>query len=142
MKSGFLAGYPLMDVRIILCGGSHHEVDSSDISFEAAASIAVKDGLKKADPALVEPIMKVEIITPKEYMGEIIGNINSRRGKIDKTELYGEMQIIKSFIPLSELFGYATNIRSLSKGRANFVMEFLCFEEVPEEKTKEIIKKY
>jgi elongation factor G len=142
MKNGFLAGFPLMDIKIILCGGTFHEVDSSDIAFEAAASIAVKEGIKKADPALVEPIMKVEIITPKEYMGEIIGNINSRGGRIDKTELYGEMQIIKSFIPLSELFGYATNIRSLSKGRATFVMEFACFEEVPEEKAKEITKKY
>ena len=131
MNSGILAGYPVVDVKVTLFDGSYHEVDSSEMAFKIAGSMGFKDGCKKADPVLLEPIMKVEIIVPEEYMGDVIGGINSRRGRIEGMDSRAGAQIIRTFVPLSEMFGYATALRSTTQGRGVFSMEISHFEEVP-----------
>lgn len=128
---GVLAGYPVTDVKITLFDGSYHEVDSSDMAFKIAASQAFKDGVLKGDPVLLEPIMKLEIIVPEEYMGDVIGDLNSRRGRVEKIDFVNNTRVIKALVPLAEIFGYATTLRSLTQGRGIFSMEFSHYEEMP-----------
>lgn len=128
---GVLAGYPVTDIKVTLFDGSYHEVDSSDMAFKIAASQAFKDGVLKGDPVLLEPIMKLEIIVPEEYMGDVIGDLNSRRGRIEKIDFVNNTRVIKALVPLAEIFGYATTLRSLTQGRGIFSMEFSHYEEMP-----------
>ena len=131
LKAGILAGYPLEDIRVELVFGSYHDVDSSEIAFRIAGSMAIKDACRKADPVLKEPIMKVEVVTPEEYLGEVMGDISSRRGKVDGMNQRKDVQIINASVPLSQMFGYATDLRSLTQGRAVFHMEFSYHKQVP-----------
>ncbi|NDK08517.1 elongation factor G [Candidatus Gracilibacteria bacterium] len=128
---GYLAGYPMVDIKATLTFGSYHEVDSSELSFRIAASKAFREACKKASPVLLEPIMKVEVNTPEEYMGDVLGQINSKRGRIEEMGQRGQAKIINCFVPLSEMFGYATDLRSATQGRAVYIMEFDHYEEVP-----------
>jgi len=136
-KSGVLLNYPVIDVEVKLIDGSFHEVDSSDLAFKMAASIAFTDGLKKGSPILLEPIMSLEVVTPDEYLGDVIGDLNSRRAKIERITQKGNTKIVKGLVPLSEVCGYATSVRSLTQGRAAYTMEPSCYQEVP----KHIIEK-
>ncbi|OGO77870.1 MAG: translation elongation factor G [Clostridiales bacterium GWB2_37_7] len=138
MKNGVLAGYQVLDIKVTLFDGSYHEVDSSEMAFKIAGSMAFKDGCRKADPVLLEPIMKVEITVPEEYMGDVMGDVNSRRGRIEGMEARMGAQVIRSFIPLSEMFGYATDLRSKTQGRGVYAMEMHHFEEVPKSITEKI----
>ncbi len=131
MDSGVLAGYPVVDVKVSLFDGSYHEVDSSEMAFKIAASMAFKEGAKKAQVTLLEPIMMVEVVTPEEYMGDVIGDLNSRRGKIQTMEKRASAQVIRAMVPLAEMFGYATDLRSKTQGRATYTMQFDHYEEVP-----------
>ncbi|MFO0754688.1 MAG: elongation factor G [Thermodesulfovibrionales bacterium] len=141
MEGGVLAGYPLVDARVTLVDGSYHEVDSSEMAFKIAGSMALKEGAKKAQIVLIEPIMSVEVVTPEEYMGDVIGDLNSRRGKIQSMEKRSGAQVIKSMVPLSEMFGYATDLRSKTQGRANYTMQFSHYEEVPKNIMDTIVAK-
>ncbi len=140
MESGVLAGYPVVDIRVTLFDGTYHDVDSSEMAFKIAGSMAFKEAMKKADPVLLEPIMKVEVVVPDEYMGDVMGDLSSRRGRVEGMEARGAAQVIKCFVPLKEMFGYATNVRSLSQGRATYTMQFDHYEEVPNNIAEEIIK--
>jgi elongation factor G len=131
----------MVDVKVILYDGSYHEVDSSEMAFKIAGSMAVKAAAHKAKAVLLEPIMSVEVVVPEEYMGDVIGDLNSRRGRIEGMELRGTTQIIKSMVPLSEMFGYATELRSRTQGRGSFTMHFGRYEEVPASIGEEIIKR-
>ncbi len=131
MESGILGGYPVVDVKVTLVDGSYHEVDSSEMAFKIAGSMAFKDGMAKANPVLVEPIMKVEVFVPEEYMGDVIGDLNSRRGRIEGMEPRSGAEVIRAFVPLAEMFGYATSLRSRTQGRGNYSMEFHHYDEVP-----------
>ena len=131
MNSGVVAGYQVLDVRVTLVDGSYHEVDSSEMAFKIAGSMAFKDGMKKADPVLLEPIMKVSVTVPEEYMGDVMGDLNSRRGRIEGMEARNGVQVINAFVPLAEMFGYATALRSRTQGRGVFTMQISHFEEVP-----------
>ncbi|TYB96145.1 MAG: elongation factor G, partial [Kosmotoga sp.] len=139
MDSGILAGYPIVDIKVTLLDGSFHEVDSSEMAFSAAGAKAFRKGLRKAKPTLLEPIMDVEILTPKEYMGDVIGDVNGRRGSVKSMEPKENIQIIKAEVPLSEMFGYATALRTITQGRANYSMEFSYYDEVPMNKSEELI---
>jgi elongation factor G len=141
MEGGVLAGYPVVDVKTTLIDGSYHEVDSSEMAFKIAGSMAFKEGAKKAQLALLEPIMSVEVVTPEEYMGDVIGDLNSRRGKIQSMEKRGTAQTIKSSVPLAEMFGYATDLRSKTQGRATYTMQFSHYEEVPKNIMEGIVAK-
>ncbi|MGD0795012.1 MAG: elongation factor G [Dehalococcoidales bacterium] len=141
METGVLAGYPVIDVKATLYDGSYHEVDSSEIAFKMAGSIALRDGVRKAKPVLLEPVMKLEIVTPEQFLGDIIGDLNAKRGHINKVDTKGEMYIIHCLIPLAESFGYATRLRSLTQGRATHSLEFNSYEQLPAELTEEIIEK-
>ncbi|MDY6907906.1 MAG: elongation factor G [Chloroflexota bacterium] len=141
LDSGALAGYPIVDVKAVLYDGSYHEVDSSDIAFRIAASMALKDGVRKAGPVLLEPIMKLEIATPEEFLGEIIGDINSRRGHIVGMDSSGTLKMVSCLVPLAETFGYTTDLRSLSQGRATYYMELYSHEEVPTQLADQLIAK-
>jgi elongation factor G len=141
MESGVLAGYEVKDVKITLYDGSYHEVDSSEIAFKIAGSMAFKEGCRKASPVLLEPVMKVEVVLPDEYMGDIIGDLNSRRGRIEGMEARPGTQIIRALVPLSSMFGYATDMRSKTQGRATYTMHFAHYEEVPKQIADEIIAK-
>jgi len=141
MGSGVLAGYEVKDVKVSLYDGSYHEVDSSEIAFKIAGSMAFKDGCKKASPALLEPVMKVEVVLPEEHMGDVIGDLNSRRGRIEGMEARPGTQIVKSVVPLATMFGYATDLRSRTQGRATYTMHFSHYEEVPKQIADEIIAK-
>jgi len=140
MEKGVLAGYPLIDLQVTLYDGSFHEVDSSEFAFKIAGSIALQEGAKRAKLVLLEPIMKLEVISPSEFFGTVIGDLGARRGKIEETEDRGEMKIIRAKVPLSEMFGYATSLRSLTEGRGTFTMEFDRYEETPQSITQEIIE--
>jgi len=140
MQSGVLAGYPVVDVRVTLFDGSYHEVDSSDMAFRIAAAQAFREGMKKADPVLLEPIMKVEVVVPEEYMGDVMGDINSRRGRIEGMELRGNAQVIRAYVPLAEMFGYATDLRSKTQGRGTYTMQFDHYEEVPKNIADKILE--
>ncbi|MBN1492543.1 MAG: elongation factor G [Candidatus Omnitrophica bacterium] len=139
-QNGVLAGYPVVDVKITLTDGSFHEVDSSEIAFKVAGSIAFKDAMKKASPVLLEPVMQIEVTVPPEYMGDIMGDLSARRCKVDMMEDRAGAKIIRGLVPLSEMFGYANAIRSLSQGRANYSMEPKCYHEVPKSLAKELIE--
>ena len=141
MENGVLAGYPLVDVKAKLYDGSYHDVDSSETAFKVAASLALKEAAKHADPAILEPMMSVDITVPEEYLGDVMGHVNSRRGRIEGTEARGNAQIVKSFVPLSEMFGYATTLRSSTQGRGTFTMQFDHYEAVPKSIQEEIISK-
>ena len=141
MESGYLAGYGIEDVQVRLYDGSFHEVDSSEIAFKVAGSMAFKEALAKAKPVILEPIMRVEVVVPQEYMGDIVGDLNGRRGQVNHMEPRGDSQVINAFVPLSEMFGYATAVRSLSKGRANYSMHFDRYKEIPAQISAEIIAK-
>lgn len=136
---GILAGYPLVDVKAIVFDGSYHEVDSSEMAFKIAGSMAFKDAAKNAKPVLLEPIMSIEIVTPEEYMGDVIGDINARRGRIQHIERRGNVQVIRSQAPLAEMFGYATSLRSKTQGRATYTMQFSHYDEVPKGVSEGII---
>ncbi len=139
LTSGVLAGYPMVDVRVTLTYGSYHEVDSSEMAFRIAGSLAVKKAARQAHPVLLEPIMAVEVVTPEEYMGDVIGDLSSRRGRVEGMDQRGTSQVIKAYVPLSDMFGYATDLRSRSQGRATFSMQFHAYSEVPEAIAKEIV---
>jgi elongation factor G len=141
METGVLAGYPVVDVKATIYDGSYHEVDSSELAFKMAGSMALRDGVKKAKPILLEPVMKLEVVAPEQFLGDIIGDLNSRRGHIGKVETQGEMYVIHCLIPLAETFGYATALRSLTQGRATHSLEFNSYEPLPAEMTDEIIEK-
>ncbi len=141
MQNGLVAGYPVVDVRAVLFDGSYHEVDSSEIAFKIAASLALKEAAKKCNPVLLEPVMRVEVVVPEEYVGNVIGDIVSRRGRPEGQEMRGNAQVIKACVPLSEMFGYATALRSNTQGRGTFTMQFDHYEEVPKSIAEEIIKR-
>ncbi|EHL07895.1 translation elongation factor G [Desulfitobacterium hafniense DP7] len=141
MQNGIQAGYPVMDIRATVYDGSYHDVDSSEMAFKIAGSMAFKAGAAKADPAIIEPVMKVEVTVPEEYMGEVIGDMNSRRGRIEGMEATGTAQIVRGFVPLSEMFGYATDLRSKTQGRGVYVMMFDHYEEVPKNIAEGIVAK-
>ncbi|MDC9607091.1 elongation factor G [Xenorhabdus griffiniae] len=140
LKSGVLAGYPIVDVKVALFDGSYHDVDSSEIAFKIAASMAFKEGFMKAKPVLLEPIMKVEVETPEDYMGDVIGDLNRRRGMIDGMDDIATGKIVRAQVPLSEMFGYATDLRSQTQGRASYSMEFLKYNEAPSNVAQAIIE--
>ncbi|HUP69465.1 MAG TPA: elongation factor G [Acidimicrobiales bacterium] len=139
LTSGVVAGYPMVDVRAILTYGSYHDVDSSEMAFKIAGSMAVKEAAKRAKPCLLEPIMLVEAVTPDEYMGDVIGDLNSRRGKMEGMEQRGSSQVIRTQVPLSEMFGYVTDLRSKTQGRATSTMQFHSYQQVPETIAREIV---
>jgi elongation factor G len=139
MESGILAGYPVVDVKVELTDGSYHEVDSSEIAFKVAGSMAFKEAMKRSRPKLLEPVMAVEVITPEDYLGDVMGNLNSRRGRVESLEPVGNAQVIKASVPLAEMFGYATDLRSMTQGRAEFTMQFDRYEEVPQSIAAEIV---
>ena len=141
LEGGVLAGYPMSDLKAVLYDGSYHEVDSSEMAFKIAGSMAIKEAAKRAKPVLLEPIMSVEVVVPEEYMGDVIGDLNSRRGRIEGMELRGTTQIIKAMVPLSEMFGYATELRSRTQGRGSFTMHFGRYEEVPSALSEEIVNR-
>ena len=139
MNSGVIAGYQVLDVKVTLVDGSYHDVDSSEMAYKVAASMAFKDAMKKADPVLLEPIMKVDVTTPDDYLGDVMGDINSRRGKIEGMDAISGAQTIHSFVPLSEMFGYATDLRSKTQGRAVYSMEPSHYEPVPKSIQEKLI---
>jgi elongation factor G len=139
MQSGVLAGYPVVDVRATLVFGSYHDVDSSEMAFKIAGSMGFKEAAKRAKPVLLEPIMSVEVVTPDDYMGDVIGDLSSRRGRVEGMEQRGNSQVIKSQVPLAEMFGYATDLRSRTQGRATYTMQFNSYQEVPESVSREIV---
>jgi elongation factor G len=139
MEGGVVAGYPLVDLRALLLTGSSHDVDSSEMAFKIAGSMALKKAARRAKPALLEPIMEVEVVTPEDYMGDVIGDLSSRRGKIEGMEQRGNAQVVRAHVPLAEMFGYATDLRSRSQGRATYTMQFDSYQQVPESIATEII---
>ncbi len=141
MRNGVFAGYPVVDVKVTLFDGSFHEVDSSEMAFKIAGSIGFKEAAEKADPVLLEPIMDVEVVTPEDYMGDVMGDLNARRGKIEGLNTRKDAQIIKAKVPLSEMFGYSTQLRSMTQGRAIFTMQFAYYEAVPQNIADQIVEK-
>jgi elongation factor G len=141
MDTGVLAGYPMVDVKVALIDGSYHEVDSSEIAFKIAASMAFKEACRQASPVLLEPIMEVEVVTPDEFMGDVIGNLNARRGKVQGMESRSGAQVIAAKVPLKEMFGYATDLRSMTQGRATYTMQFSHYEAAPQTISEEITAK-
>jgi elongation factor G len=134
-----LAGYPVINVQVTLHDGSFHEVDSSEIAFKVAGSLAFQDAASRAKPVLLEPLMEVEVVTPEEHMGDVIGDLNGRRGKITHIEPRVGTQVISAFVPLAEMFGYATQLRSMTQGRATYSMQFDHYDEVPGSIAQEIV---
>jgi len=141
METGIVAGYPMTDIKVTLVDGASHDVDSSEMAFKIAGSMAFKEAAKKAKPVLMEPIMRVEVITPEDYMGDVIGDLSSRRGRIEGMENRGNAQLVKAEVPLAEMFGYATDLRSRTQGRATYTMQFECYRDVPGSVAEEIIAK-
>jgi elongation factor G len=139
MEGGVLAGYEMVDVKATLYDGSYHDVDSSEMAFKIAGSMAFKEAARKASPVLLEPVMSVEVVVPDEFMGDIIGDLNSRRGRVEAVEHRAGSQVIKAFVPLSEMFGYATDMRSRTQGRATFSMHFSRYEQAPQSVAEEIV---
>ena len=136
LTTGVVAGYPVVDVRVVLVDGSYHDVDSSEMAFRVAGSMALKEALRRADPVLLEPVMDVEVITPPEYMGDLMGDLAARRGKVAGMTDRGDAQVIGASVPLEEMFGYSTRLRSLSQGRAVFTMQFSHYDEVARPKSE------
>jgi elongation factor G len=145
LETGIYAGYPVVDVKVTLFDGSFHEVDSSEMAFKIAGSLAIKDAFQRADPVILEPVMRVEATMPEAFMGDVIGDLNSRRGHIDAMEARGEgqhrTQVVRAFVPLAQMFGYATDLRSMTQGRATYSMEFSHYAEVPQSITSELVQK-
>ena len=141
MQLGVLAGYPLVGIKATLLDGAYHDVDSSEMAFKIAGSMVLKEAVRKADPVLLEPIMAVEVRTPEDYMGDVIGDLNSRRGQIQAMEDISGAKVVKAVVPLSEMFGYVGDLRSKTQGRANYTMQFDSYAEVPRNVAEEIIKK-
>ena len=141
MDGGVLSGYPVIDLSATLYDGSFHEVDSSDIAFKIAASMAFKNAVRRAHPTLLEPIMRMEVITPEDFLGDILGDLNARRGHITSIDTLGEVKTICCFVPLAETFGFATDLRSMSQGRATHFMEFHRYEELPQPLAEQVVAK-
>ncbi len=139
MENGIIAGYPVVDVKVTLNDGSYHDVDSSEMAFKIAGSMGFREGAKKANPAILEPVMSVEVVTPEEYMGDVMGDLNGRRGKVEGMEPRGNAQVVNANVPLSEMFGYSTDLRSKTQGRATYTMQFSHYEQAPKSIAKEII---
>jgi len=139
MENGIIAGYPVVDVKVTLNDGSYHDVDSSEMAFKIAGSMGFREGAKRAKPAILEPVMSVEVVTPEEYMGDVMGDLNGRRGKVEGMEPRGNAQVVSAHVPLSEMFGYSTDLRSKTQGRATYTMQFSHYEQAPKSITEEII---
>jgi elongation factor G len=139
MESGVIAGFPVVDIRVELIDGSYHDVDSSEMAFKIAGSMAFKNAMQRAKPKLLEPVMAVEVVTPEEYLGDVMGNLNQRRGRVEHLEPRGNAQAVRARVPLAEMFGYATDVRSMTQGRATFTMQFDRYEEVPQGIAGEIV---
>ena len=139
MENGIIAGYPVVDVKVTLNDGSYHDVDSSEMAFKIAGSMGFREGAKKAGPAILEPVMSVEVVTPEEYMGDVMGDLNGRRGKVEGMEPRGNAQVVSAHVPLSEMFGYSTDLRSKTQGRATYTMQFSHYAQAPKSITEEII---
>jgi elongation factor G len=139
MDTGPKAGYPMVDVKVTVVDGKYHEVDSSEVAFKIAANMAFNEAARRAKPILLEPIFKVEVVTPEEFMGDVIGDLNRRRGRIEGMEPRGNAQVVTAYAPLSEMFGYSTDLRSASQGRANYTMQFERYDEVPSHVAEEIV---
>jgi elongation factor G len=142
MDAGVLIGFPVVDVKVTLTDGAYHDVDSSVLAFEIAGRMGFRQALREAGPKILEPIMKVEVVTPEDYMGDVIGDLNSRRGQIQGTEARGVATMIEAFVPLANMFGYVNNLRSMSQGRAQYSMQFDHYEQVPNATAEEIMAKY
>ncbi|WKY48376.1 elongation factor G [Eubacteriaceae bacterium ES3] len=140
MQNGVLAGYPVLDLKVTVYDGSYHDVDSSEMAFKVAGSMAFKNGMRKADPVILEPVFKLEVVIPEEYMGDVMGDINSRRGRVEGMEMRGGAQVINGYVPLAEMFGYATTLRSKTQGRGVYTMQFSHYEAVPKSVSEEIIE--
>jgi elongation factor G len=138
LSAGPLAGYPVLDVKVRLYDGSYHEVDSSEMAFKICGSMAFKEASRRADPVLLEPMMDVEVVTPEEFMGDVIGDLNSRRGRIRSMDARGGAQVVKATVPLATMFGYATDLRSKTQGRATYTMQFDHYEPVPASVSEEL----
>jgi elongation factor G len=141
LESGVLAGYPTVDVKAMLVDGQYHDVDSSEMAFKIAGQMAFKKAAEMAKPVILEPIMSVEVVTPEEYMGSVVGDLNSRRGRIEGMEALGNAQVVRAQVPLSEMFGYSTDLRSATQGRATYTMQFAVYQEVPTNVATEIVKR-
>jgi elongation factor G len=141
LAGGVIAGFPVIDVKATLIDGSYHEVDSSEMAFKIAGSMAAKSGVEKADPAILEPVMKVEVTMPEEFMGDVIGNLNARRGQIEGIDERSSSRVVRALVPLAEMFGYATELRSMTQGRATYSMELDRYAEVPNSIASELIAK-
>jgi elongation factor G len=141
MEFGVLAGYPMVDVKVTLTDGAYHEVDSSELAFKIAGSMAFKEAARRASPVIMEPVMSVEVTTPEDFMGDVIGDLNSRRGQIQAMDERGGARIVKATVPLSEMFGYVGDLRSKTQGRASYSMQFDSYAEVPANVAKEIVAK-
>jgi elongation factor G len=139
MTNGVLAGYPTVDIRATLLDGKYHDVDSSEMAFKIAGTMVFKEAARKAKPVLLEPIMAVEVVTPEEYLGDVMGDLSSRRGKLEGTEQRGNAQVIRAQVPLDRMFGYATDLRSKTQGRANYTMQFDSYQPAPSNVQEEII---
>src|SRR5262249_55196238 len=139
MESGVVAGYPVVDIRVVLQAGSYHDVDSSEMAFKGAGSMAFKAAIQRAKPKLLEPVMAVEVVTPEEYLGDVMGDLNARRGQVEGLEPRGNAQVITAKVPLATMFGYATDLRSTTQGRATFTMQFDRYEDVPQSIAGEIV---
>jgi elongation factor G len=140
MQRGIIAGFPMVDIKAVLVDGSYHEVDSSEMAFKVAGSMAFQEGAKAARPVLLEPIMEIEVVTPEEFMGDVIGDLNARRGKISGIEPRAGVQVIAGSVPLASMFGYATDLRSRTQGRATYTMQFSHYDEVPSGIADDVIK--
>src|SRR5690606_18133271 len=141
LQNGVIAGYPVVDVKVTLYDGSYHDVDSSEMAFKIAGSMGFKEGVRKANPVLLEPIMKVEVVTPEDYMGDVMGDLNRRRGQTTGMDDAPTGKIIRAEVPLAEMFGYATDLRSMTQGRATYSMEFSKYSEVPTNVAESVMKK-
>ena len=139
METGVLAGFPMVDIKVIVFDGSYHDVDSSEMAFKIAGSIGFKEGARKADPVLLEPYVKVEVVVPEDYMGDVIGDLNSRRGRVEGMEMRSGAEHINAFVPLAEMLGYATDLRSKTQGRGVYTMTFDHYEEVPKNVAEKVI---
>jgi elongation factor G len=140
LETGVKAGYPMVDVRVTLTDGKYHEVDSSEIAFKVAGSLAFQEAAKRAKPVLLEPVFAVEVVTPEEFLGDVIGDLNRRRGQLHGTELRGNAQVVSAQVPLAEMFGYATDLRSTTQGRATYTMQFDSYAEVPPNIAERVIE--
>ena len=141
MTSGILGGYPVIGIKVTVVDGSYHDVDSSEMAFKIAGSMALKEAMRKARPVLMEPVMDVEVVVPEEYMGDIIGDLSARRGKVDSMGVRANARLVRASVPLAEMFGYATDLRSKSSGRASYSMTFDHYEEVPKDIAEKVLSR-